>query len=240
MIRTIFVILYFVTFFIVTIPLDIILVIVRRYNKGLSDRVSRHIIRWTFRCILFISGTKIEARGVENIPKDRAVLYVGNHSSYFDIIASYTLLPGPTGYMAKKEMKKIPFLSWWMVFIDCIFINRADIKEGLKAIISGVEQIKSGISVFVFPEGTRSSTGEMAPFKEGSMKMATKTDASIVPVALTNTRSIFEAQMPRIRKSNIIIEFGEPIIASELPKEEQKHIGAYSRNKIKEMLDKNV
>ena len=237
MIRLISVILFFSVFFIVTIPVDIVLVIMRKYNRNLSDRISRHFIRWTFRCILAISGTKIEARGMENIPKDQAVLYVGNHNSYYDIISSYTLLPGPTGYVAKKEMIKYPFLSWWMIFIDCIFIDRKNIKEGLKAILAGVDQIKSGVSMFVFPEGTRSKNGEMAPFKEGSMKMATKSDAPNVPVAFTNTRSIWEAQTPKKKSINIIIEFGKPIIISELSKEEQKHLGVYTQNRIKEMLE---
>lgn len=240
MIRALLVIIFFVTFFLVTIPLDLVILLMRKINKNLADRMSRHIVRWTFKVILFISGTKIEAIGVERIPTDKAVLYVGNHSSYFDIISTYTLLPGVTGFVAKKEIKKYPFLSWWMVFVNCLFLDRKNIKEGLKTILAGVEQIKSGMSVFIFPEGTRSNTGEMAPFKEGSMKIATKAKAPIVPVAITNTRNIFEAQMPRIKSTKIIIEFGEPIISDELTKEEQKFIGAYTQNKIKEMLDKNV
>mgnify|MGYP002712102285 CR=1 FL=1 len=88
--------------------------------------------------LLFVSGTKVKAEGLENIPKDRAVLYVGNHRSYFDIITSYRLLPGITGYVAKKEMAKIPLLRLWMRYIHCLFLDRSNVKEGLKTILAGV------------------------------------------------------------------------------------------------------
>lgn len=79
------------------------------------------MIQWIFGVLLFVSGTKVKAEGLENIPKDRAVLYVGNHRSYFDIITSYRLLPGITGYVAKKEMANIPLLRLWMRYIHCLF-----------------------------------------------------------------------------------------------------------------------
>lgn len=74
-------------------------------NPDLKDRISRRMIQWIFGVLLFVSGTKVKAEGLENIPKDRAVLYVGNHRSYFDIITSYRLLPGITGYVAKRNGK---------------------------------------------------------------------------------------------------------------------------------------
>ena len=177
-------------------------------------------------------------KGVENIPKDKSVLYVGNHNSFYDILTSCSAIPYPTGYVAKKEIKKVPFLNLWMYYINCIFIDRKNIREGLKTILKGIDIIKSGVSLFIFPEGTRSKTGEMAPFKSGSMKLAQKSGCPIIPVAFKNTSALFEKQFPRIKSANVSVEFGEPILLSEMSKEEQKNIANICQEKIQEMLDK--
>lgn len=141
------------------------------------------MIQWIFGVLLFVSGTKVKAEGLENIPKDRAVLYVGNHRSYFDIITSYRLLPGITGYVAKKEMAKVPLLRLWMRYIHCLFLDRSNVKEGLKTILAGVDELKNGHSIWIFPEGTRNrgEEGSMLEFKEGSLKMADKAGCPVVP-----------------------------------------------------------
>lgn len=114
--------------------------------------------------------------GEENVPKDEPVLYIGNHRSYFDIIITYARCPGLTGYVAKSNMEKVPLLSIWMKRLHCLFINREDVKEALKTILAGIDNIKNGISMCIFPEGTRNKTDDLLlPFKEGSFKMAEKT-----------------------------------------------------------------
>lgn len=91
----------------------------------------------------------------------------------------------------------------------------------------------------IFPEGTRIKGDQMEDFKEGSLKMAEKTGCLIIPVALTNTREIFENHVPWLRPCTVIIEYGTPIDPKALSKEEKKHLGAYCRDRIQEMLDKN-
>ena len=93
--------------------------------------------------------------GEENVPKDEPVLYIGNHRSYFDIVMTYIRVPRPTGYIAKIEMLKIPLLSHWMKYLHCLFLDRNDIKQGMKIILTAIDKVKSGISICVFPEGTR-------------------------------------------------------------------------------------
>ena len=104
----------------------------------------------------------------------------------------------------------------------------------------GIEYVKQGISICIFPEGTRNKTGnEMLPFKEGSLKIAEKAGCAIIPVALSNTSAIFEDQFPKIKKRHVILEYGKPIYAKDLSKEERKFLGAYTRGMIQKMLDKN-
>ena len=177
--------------------------------------------------------------GLDNIPKDTACVFVGNHRSYFDVVMTYARCPRLTGYVAKIEMLRYPLLRDWMKNLYCLFLDRDDIKAGLKTILKGMEYIKNGISICIFPEGTRNHHDELLPFKEGSMKMAEKTGCPIIPMAITNSAEIFEDHIPFIHRCHVILEYGEPILVSELSKEEKKFLGAYTQQKIQTMLDKN-
>ena len=189
--------------------------------------------------ILFFTGTKLTIIGEDRIPKDQAVLYVPNHQSYFDIVITYSRCPGLTGYVSKDFMEKIPLLSNWMKHLYCLFLDRSDMKAGLKTILTGIDYIKNGISICIFPEGTRNPHPEegLLPFKEGSLKMAEKTGCPIIPIAITGSQDIWEKHMPFMRKCRVIVEYGEPIYLNQLDKERRKFSGAYTQSKIKEMLE---
>ena len=134
-------------------------------------------------------------------------------------------------------MESFPILSIWMTRLHCLFLDRKDIKQGLKTILTGIDLIKNGISVCIFPEGTRNKSNDrLLPFKEGSLKMAEKTGCPIIPFAITNSSKLFEDHMPFVRPCDIIIEYGKPIYPAELPKEEKKFLGAYCRKQIEDML----
>lgn len=196
------------------------------------------VVQAMFRLILRVSGVKLEVRGREHIP-EQPVLFVGNHRSYFDILAGYVTVPARLGFVAKKEMERYPLLSDWMQAVNCLFLDRENIKEGLKTILEGIEKVKNGISIWIFPEGTRNrgeDVMEMLPFKEGSLKIAEKSGCPVVPVAITGTAEIFEKHIPFIRPSKVTIEFGEPFYIKELPAEDKKRAGAYTRQRILDML----
>lgn len=242
MIRFIITVCFVILYLIVTIPVLLAIWLIGRKNPRIRARVARAMIRWAFSTILKIDGTTITVIGQERIPRDQAVLYVGNHRSFFDILLTYVLVPDLTGFVAKKELSRFPVFKVWMKYIHCLFLDRSNIKEGLKMILDGAEKIKNGISVFIFPEGTRShgeNELDMLEFHNGSLKMASKANCPIVPVALLNTRNIFEAHFPKIRKTHVVIEFGEPIFLSELSREDKKNIGSYTQEQLKKMLKKN-
>ena len=242
MIRLIFVVLFLVIFLILSIPVFLIEWLIGKVNPRARDISSLRIVQAAFKVIAFLSGCHVTVIGEENIPKE-AALFIGNHRSYFDIVLTYARGRDLTSYMAKIEIAKVPLLSTWMRFLHCLFLDRRDIKQGLKTILSAIDLIKNGISVFIFPEGTRCTDAEqtkLLPFHEGSFKVATKTDCLIVPVALTNTSKVFEDHIPFIRRTDIVLEYGKPFRPSELSKEQKKAIGSYTGNIIKEMLQKNL
>lgn len=237
--RTLFVALFLLCFFIISIPLLFIEFIIGKFNKQLKVRSSQKIVVIAFKMLLAGCGVKKTVIGVENVPKDEAVLYVTNHRSYFDILIGYTSVPTLTGFVAKKEMHKIPFISSWMKNLHCLFLDRENIREGMKTILEGIDLVKNGHSIFIAPEGTRNHKKEMLPFKEGSFKIAEKSGCAIIPVAMNNTDNLFENHLPWIRKGHVIIEFGKPIYVKELPTEEKRHLAPYVQGIIKEMLEKN-
>ncbi len=237
MIRTILIALTLFLYLVLLLPILGIEWIYHKINPEKADYQQLRMVQAAFRLMLKMTGARIQVIGEENVPKDRAVLYVGNHKSYFDILLTYSRVPRLTGYVAKKEMESFPILSIWMKRLHCLFLDRKDIKQGLKTILTGIDLIKNGISVCIFPEGTRNKSNDrLLPFKEGSLKMAEKTGCPIIPFAITNSSKLFEDHMPFVRPCDIIIEYGKPIYPAELPKEEKKFLGAYCRKQIEDML----
>ena len=239
MVRVVAVVLTVVLFLIFAIPLQWMLKEEEKRNPQKAQEKSLGIVQSVFRFIFRLAGITYEVQGLENIPSDRAVLYVGNHRSYFDILVGYVTVPGLTGFVAKKEMLKIPLLRDWMHRVNCLFLDRVNIKEGLKTILEGIEKVKSGISIWIFPEGTRNENKDMTellPFHEGSLKIAQKSGCPVIPVAITGTARIFEDHLPFIKPSHVVIRYGEPIDIKELPPEARKFPGAYTRDVISGML----
>jgi 1-acyl-sn-glycerol-3-phosphate acyltransferase len=237
--RTIFVALFLLLFFIISIPLYLVEIIIGKFNPHLKVKSSQAIVVSAFQFILFGCGVKKTVIGLPNIPKNEAVLYVSNHRSYFDILIGYTTVPNLTGFVAKKELNKIPFIRVWMRYLNCLFLDRDNIKEGMKTILAGIDLIHNGYSVFISPEGTRNHNKEMLPFKEGSLKMAEKSGCAIIPVAISNTDNLLENHMPWIKKGHVVIEYGKPVYPKDLDKETRKFLGSYVQNIIREMLLKN-
>lgn len=228
MIRFFFVILFVVLFLILSIPLMLIEWIIGKFNPQVKNKSSLAIVNWAFRWVIRLSGTRVIVKGEDRIPKDTAVLYVGNHRSFFDIVLTYVRVPRTTGYVSKKEVEKVPLLRTWMRNLQCEFLDRENVKEGLKTILSCVDKVKNGISICIFPEGTRNKGEEtLLPFHDGSFKIAQKADVPVVPMTLVNTNTILEDHFPKIKKATVIIEYGEPFYIKDLPKENQKAIGQY-------------
>lgn len=240
MIRLILSVLYITLFLILTLPILLILWIIGHFNPNLKSRWSLSMVQWAFRCCLFISGTKVTVLGKEKVPQDQAVLYVANHRSYYDIIICYTLVPSLTGFVSKIEMNSWPILRTWMRNVHCLFLDRNDIKQGLKTILTGIEKVKSGISIFIFPEGTRNKVNDtFLSFKGGSFKIAEKSGCYIVPIAINNSADVFEDHIPKVKKTHVVIEFGDPIDTANLSKEDKKRIAEITRDQIITIYEKN-
>lgn len=242
MLRLILVVLAIALFLILTLPVLFVLWIIGKYKPQVRDIVCLRMVQWIFKVVLFFSGTKATVIGEEHVPKDQAVLYIINHRSFFDVVLTYARCPSLTGYIAKKEIRKVPLLHLWMERLYCLFLDRDDIKEGLKVILTAIDYVKSGISIAIFPEGTRNRSEdplELLPFHEGSFKIATKSGCPIIPVTISHSSAILEDHMPLIKATHVVVEYGAPIYPEQLSREEKKFLGKYVQHIMLETLKKN-
>lgn len=241
MIRLLCIAVFLILYLILSIPVFFVEWIIGKFSPEKRDYSSLRIVQWGFKVILKMTGVTATVIGEENIP-DEPVLFIGNHRSFFDILLTYSRCRRLTGYVAKKEMEKIPLLSTWMRYVYCLFLDRENPREGLKTILQAIEYIKQGISICIFPEGTRNKGEELTllPFKDGAFKIATKTNCAIIPISMNNTCAIFEKQFPLVKKVHVVVEYGKPIYPNDLSKEDKKHIGTYVQNIIQETINKNA
>ncbi|MCR5154400.1 MAG: 1-acyl-sn-glycerol-3-phosphate acyltransferase [Lachnospiraceae bacterium] len=237
--RTLIMLLGYLLFFIITLPAFLILLIVKKFNPIACHKAAQWFIRFGFKFTLIPTGIKLKVIGKDRVPKDGSMLFVTNHRSYLDTPIAYSNIPVPVGFVAKKQIGKVPFLSWWMRLLHCYFLDREDPRDGLKMVLTGIENINNGISMFIAPEGTRNHKDEMLPFKEGALKIAAKANCPIIPIALSGTDDILENHFPWVKKGPVVMEFGEPIYPDKLSPDDKKALGAYTRSVIAGMLDNN-
>jgi 1-acyl-sn-glycerol-3-phosphate acyltransferase len=174
------------------------------------------------RTIMMVVNVKITVDGSDVVPHDGTpVCFVANHQSLLDIPAVIAALRVWAGFIAKKELKKVPILNYWIESIHCVYIERRSPRSSIEAILKGVENIRNGIPMFIFPEGTRSKTGSLGEFKSGSLKLATRAKAVIVPIAIVGTRQAFETKKG-IRRVPICMSVCQPIPTADLDEEQLK------------------
>lgn len=203
-------------------------------NKGKDEEAEKflnEVVYFWANQVLKKSQVTLKVNGLENVPKE-ACCFVANHQGNFDILAILAAINKPMGFIAKKELIKTPIISQWMKNIRCVFIDRENVRESVKAINEGIENLKSGYSMVIFPEGTRSKGPEIGEFKKGSLKMATKANAPIVPVTIDGSYKIFEENNGWLRKGEIRVTVGKPIYLENLSKEEEKNLAEIVKNEI--------
>lgn len=177
----------------------------------------------------------IEVKGRGNLPTEGPVVYMVTHKGLFDCPVMACLLDDPIIFIGKEEMAKMPIINKWFDAMGCIYLVRDDMKKSLQAILEGVQELKNGQSIVIFPEGTRSRSKEMGEFKAGSFKLATKANVPIIPIAIQNTHKILE-EKGGIQKATVYVNVGEMIDVAALSNEEKKQLPTTVENTVRELL----
>lgn len=193
--------------------------------------------KWS-RAILKSARMDVEVIGLENLKEDENYLFVGNHQSYFDIVVTLAKLERCVGFIAKDELTKVPIIRYWMKELHCVFINRSNAREGLKSILEAAKNLKEGKNMVIFPEGTRSKSHNVSEFKKGSLKLAFKANAKIVPVTFLNLYKGYEKSESGLKRIKAKMIFGKPIDTSEMSREDQGVLHSKIREEIIETISK--
>lgn len=207
MIRTIWVV---INVIVATIPLSLIVVI--GSYLGAKSRFYDQIPRWWARWVLWVTDVHVDVLGIENLALDRAQIIVANHVSWYDVLALAAHTPKRYRFVAKKELARVPLWGHAWVAAGHISVDRTDNQRAIASLDqAGRTILEDNSSVIIFPEGTRSRTGELQSFKKGAFLLALHNGIDIVPVGVQGTHHIMSRDSWRIRSGRIIVRFGRPV-----------------------------
>ena len=192
----------------------------RRLEKALIHLVAHN---WGRQFSLLV-GARVTVKGLEYVPMDAERLCViCNHQSLFDILVVLGWYPRTVGFIAKREIIAMPVINFWLKIMGSVFIDRRNIRKAAMAIEKGIESIKRGNPVLIFPEGTRSRSAKMGPLKPGALKLATRSKAVISPVTVDGTFRLLE-EHGQFRPAAVSMTIHPPIDTAVLGEEERKKL----------------
>ncbi len=188
--------------------------------------------------VLAVSRIKVTVKGGYNIRSDRSYIYMSNHQSNFDIPVALAYLPFKFRWVAKAELFKIPIFGNAMHRIGHINIDRSNRRAAFKSLKKAAKNIREGVSVLIYPEGTRSKDGNIGPFKNGGFVLAVESGAPIVPVIIHGTWPIMSKDKILVKPGNVIIEIKKPIETKNYNRKTRDDLLKKTRNVICESFEK--
>lgn len=186
--------------------------------------------------LLKLAGARVKVIGAENLPADRTVLFVSNHQGNFDIPLLLGCIQKPKAYIAKIEMLKMPLIRTWMKQMNCVFLDRQNLRQSLQVMGEAIEHLKKGYSMVIFPEGTRSKGNEIGEFKAGSLRIAIKANVPIVPITIKGSYKLMEQNGFLIKPADVEIVISEPIETFDLTKEQTNEL----HEKVRSIISSNL
>lgn len=201
----------------------------------------KHVSRW-FNKLLKLAGVEVTVTGKENLPEVPCV-FIANHRSYYDIPLMMTQLGTAIPLVSKIEVQKFPIVNKWMELLHCLFLDREDPRQGIRVINDAAALIEQGYCVGIFPEGTRykGEEGEIGPFLGGAFRIASKSGAPIVPVAIGNSRACLEGDGHfTMKPAKVTITILPAIETKGLSRPELKALPGVTQQQIRDVLQKTL
>jgi 1-acyl-sn-glycerol-3-phosphate acyltransferase len=206
---------------------------------GLIDRSGDLVLKlcrvWSG-VVLGVPGVKVEVKLRGHLDLHKPYVFMANHASMVDIWAMFVGVPIPVRFIAKKQLGQIPVFGWAMRAGRFVFIDRQNAVSARRSIQEAAQRIKSGQSVAIFPEGTRTRDGRLGAFKKGGFHLAIDSGVEIVPLAIRGTRAVMPPGTPLIRAGVVQIEIDEPISTAGLGPGDRQRLLERVRARIADML----
>ena len=206
--------------------------VVDRSGEGILW-VARNWIRW----ILATCHIEVECEGLEHIDPEQPYVFMSNHQSVLDIGALVLTLPVDWRFVAKRELTWVPFFGWALGLSDQIVIDRGNRTSAVRSLQRAAERVRGGISVIVFPEGTRSPTGRMREFKSGGFHLAIEAQVPILPATVSGSFHLIPKRSLKVQSGTIKVSYGKPIPTRGLGVEERHALKERVRQAIEQGYD---
>jgi len=233
--QTAFILIYVV---LATIVMATAAIVVALFSR---DGNAPHLVaRAWARSILFVSGIRVRVNGLENLNVGGSCILMPNHQSNFDIPVLLGCLPVQFRWLAKAELFKIPIFGRGMRGCGYISIDRSNRKSAFQSLAEAAIKIRNGVSVLIFPEGTRSWDGKILPFKKGGFVLSVDAGVPIVPIVIFNTGSIMPKGKLRIRTRSVRMDILAPIPTSGYTRETKDELMNFVRHTICNAYEKDV
>jgi len=181
------------------------------YPVDYKNKVTNPLMKIWTNVVLFIYGIKVNVYGSENIDPAAGKIYISNHASYLDIFVQLAKLPDDVRMIYKKEINRVPVLGWAMFCAGFVALNRDKIREAMNSLDKAAKRVREGLSVVIYPEGTRTKDGTVGEFKRGMFFLADKAKADIIPVSLTGTFELMPLGSMKVKPGMVNMVIGKPI-----------------------------
>lgn len=232
MLRTLAFFMYLVILMMLTIPLFLPLALVSVFGgRAASQDFSRILTGAWARHLLWVGGVRVDVEWKARDRLEEVLCVVSNHQGDADILLAVGYVPRLVGFIAKKELKKLPIISWWMTAMHCVFLERTNARQAISALTHAASRMRLGQAMIIFPEGTRSRSRRMRPFRPGAMKLPQDAGAAILPVTMDGTYRLFE-ETGRITPRPVRIVL-HPVVPAET-------VRRLTRRELAEMLEERI
>jgi 1-acyl-sn-glycerol-3-phosphate acyltransferase len=179
-----------------------------------NGRAQHRIARFWARTVVFFTGCSLRVLGQENLRKHPVAVYASNHTSYMDTPVVFASLPFQFRILAKKELWPIAFIGWYLDRSGQIPIDTRNPRATLSSLGVGVKALRSGMPLFVFPEGGRTPNGELQNFLSGAAYLAIRAQVPLVPIALSGVYDLLPMHTRHLYSGELTLTAGEPIVTT--------------------------
>jgi len=201
-----------------------------------TGRTQHRIAKVWARACMRISGGRLHLCGAENLEKHRVAVYAANHTSYMDTPVVFSSLPFQFRILAKKELWSMPFIGWYLNRSGQIPIDAENPRAALSSLSAGVKALRSGMPLFVFPEGSRTPNGELQGFLSGAAFLAIRAQVPLVPVALSGVYDLLPIHAHHFYPGEVVLTAGSPIDTTGMTLRQADDLTARVRTEISRML----